>query len=74
MVNYRILVFNSEGQGKEALVSNWVGVHQPALVGNPYVRMNDDFKAVVTFDKVGGAKHAWRLCESGRGHICTFQI
>lgn len=55
MVNYRILVFNSEGQGKEALVSNWVGVDQPALVGNPYVRMNDDFKAVVTFDKVGGA-------------------
>ncbi len=31
MVNYRILVFNSEGQGKEALVSNWVGVNTSRL-------------------------------------------
>lgn len=55
MVNYRVLVFNSAGQGKEALVSNWVGLDQPAVVTNAKIRMNGDYQAVATFDKVGGA-------------------
>lgn len=54
MVNYRVLVFNSAGQGKEGLVSNWIGLDHPAVVTNARIRMNSDYQAVATFDKVGG--------------------
>lgn len=55
MAEYKIVAFNEKGQGKEALVSNWVGLDMPAAVANAKVRMNGEYKAVVTFDKVGSA-------------------
>lgn len=57
-VTYRVVAFNEQGQGKEALVTNWVGLDAPADVTNLKVVMNSDFKAVVTYDKVTGiGKH-----------------
>ena len=53
MVNYKILVFNDKGQGQEALASVWTGLDQPALVSNAKIRMNDEYKAVASFEKVG---------------------
>lgn len=50
-VTYRIVPFNAEGQGEEALISNWVGLDMPANVTNLKVKMNSDNKAVLTWDK-----------------------
>lgn len=57
-VTYRIVAFNDKGQGKEALITNWVGLDMPSNVTNLKVKMNSDNKAVVTYDQVSGVgKH-----------------
>lgn len=57
-VTYRIVAFNDQGQGKEYLITNWVGLDMPADVSNLKVKMNAENKAVVTYDKVGSiGKH-----------------
>jgi hypothetical protein len=57
-VTYRVVPFNAEGQGKEALVTNWVGLDVPSGVANVKAVMNSDYKAVVTYDKTTGVgKH-----------------
>ena len=58
MVSYRILPFNSEGQGKEYLIENWVGFDEPADVSNLRISRNEKGEAVVTFTKPSGrGKH-----------------
>lgn len=57
-VTYRIVPFNEQGQGKEAIVTDWVGLDMPASVTNIKAVMNSDDKAVVTWDKVNATgKH-----------------
>jgi hypothetical protein len=57
-VTYRVVPFNAEGQGKEAIVTNWVGLDVPSGVTNVKAVMNGDYKAVVTYDKTTGVgKH-----------------
>lgn len=51
-VTYRIVPFNTSGQGKEAVITNWVGLDMPANVANLKVKMNENNKAVLTWDKV----------------------
>lgn len=51
-VTYRIVPFNTSGQGKESLTTNWVGLDMPANVVNLKVKMNENNKAVLTWDKV----------------------
>lgn len=51
-VTYRIVPFNVMGQGKESIITNWVGLDMPANVTNLSVKMNSDNKAVLTWDKV----------------------
>ena len=50
-VSYRIVPFNADGQGEEAIINNWVGLDMPANVTNLTVKMNADNKAVLTWDK-----------------------
>lgn len=50
-VAYRIVPFNADGQGEEAIINNWVGLDMPANVTNLTVKMNADNKAVLTWDK-----------------------
>lgn len=52
-VSYRVVAFNEKGQGREALSKNWVGLDVPATPLNVKSMMNSDYKAVVTWDKVG---------------------
>lgn len=52
-VTYRVVPFNENGQGVEALVTNWVGLDVPANPSNVKAVMNDDNLAVLTWDKVG---------------------
>ena len=49
---YRVVPFNENGQGEEAVVSDWVGLDSPVNPGNTKIVMNADKQAVVTFDKV----------------------
>ena len=49
---YRVVPFNDKGQGKEALVTNWVGVDIPANVANVKAVMDENYNAVLTWDKV----------------------
>lgn len=51
MHTYRILPFNANGQGREALVSNWVGLDIPANVTNVKAVMDSTYHPVVTWDK-----------------------
>lgn len=53
-VTYNVVPFNSYGQGKMATVTNWVGLDIPEVVKNVKIRMNEDLKPVITFDKVSG--------------------
>ncbi len=52
LVNYRILPFNENGQGKEYLTENWVGLDIPAVVTNVKYHMTEDFKAAASWDAV----------------------
>ena len=52
-VTYRIVPFNAAGQGCEVKVTNWVGIDVPADVTNLKARMDENFHAVATWDKVG---------------------
>lgn len=51
---YKVVAFNEQGQGKEALVTNWVGVDVPGTVPGLKVKMNDEYKAVVSWEPVSG--------------------
>lgn len=53
-VTYRILAYNQAGQGEEAVVTNWVGLDQPANVTGLKLSMNADNKAVATFNASEG--------------------
>lgn len=48
---YRVVPFNDKGQGKEASVTNWVGVDIPANVTNVKAVMDENYHAVLTWDK-----------------------
>lgn len=52
-VTYRVVAFNEKGQGREALVTNWVGIDVPANPTGAKAVMNDNNQAVVTWEKVG---------------------
>lgn len=57
-VTYRVVPFNAAGQGKEALVTNWVGLDMPADVSGLKAVMDADNHAVLTFERVGSVgKH-----------------
>lgn len=53
-VTYNIIGFNAAGQGETASVTNWIGLDIPAPVTNVDIRMTDDFRAEVSFDKASG--------------------
>lgn len=53
-VTYRILAYNKAGQGEEAVVTNWVGLDQPANVTGLKLIMNENNKAVATFNASEG--------------------
>lgn len=53
-VTYRILPYNAEGQGEEYLVTNWVGLDEPANVTGLRLKMNENCKAVATFNASEG--------------------
>lgn len=57
-VTYRILPYNAAGQGKEAIITNWVGIDEPSEVSNFRLRMNENGKAEATFSaSTGRGKH-----------------
>ena len=51
-VTYRIVPFDEQGQGKETIVTDWIGLDMPANVTNIKAVMNSDEKAVITWNKV----------------------
>lgn len=51
---YRVVPFNDKGQGKEASVTNWVGVDVPSNVTNVKAVMDEKYHAVFTWDKATG--------------------
>lgn len=56
-VTYNLVGFNATGQGETATVTNWIGLDVPAAVTNVKIRMTDDYRAEISFDKaaaVGG--------------------
>ncbi len=53
-VTYRILPYNAEGQGEEYVITNWVGLDMPSNVTNLHIKMNENCKAVLTFDASEG--------------------
>lgn len=53
-VTYRILAYNKAGQGEEAVVTNWVGLDQPSDVTGLRLHMNENNKAVATFNASEG--------------------
>ena len=58
MVNYRIIAYNNEGQGKEYITENWVGLDQPSDVIDLKIRRNAQGNAEVTFKATEGrGKH-----------------
>ncbi|MDE6670163.1 MAG: choice-of-anchor J domain-containing protein [Muribaculaceae bacterium] len=53
-VTYRILPYNAEGQGEEYLITNWVGLDEPSNVTGLHLKMNENNKAVATFNASEG--------------------
>ena len=51
---YRVVAFNEQGQGMEALVTNWVGLDVPGAIPDVKVHMNADGFAEVTWSQVSG--------------------
>lgn len=52
-VTYRVVPFNAKGQGREALVTNWVGLDIPVNPDGAKGVMDENNHAVVTWEKVG---------------------
>ena len=52
MHSYKVVAFNEQGQGKENIVENWVGLDVPGAIPNVKARMNESNLAEVTWEKV----------------------
>ncbi len=53
-VTYTVVPFNEKGQGKSATVTNWVGLDVPATPVVTSVKMDENYRPVVSFEPVGG--------------------
>lgn len=76
-VTYRVVPFNASGQGKEAFVTNWVGLDIPADIPSVHAHqelVNGEWKAVVTYERVAavGAHGGYVVPEDVEYVLCRY--